>query len=142
MARQRGATVNLEIKDFDLEATRAQQVLDVVAASGMPAKRLIIQSFFPQNLEAARERLPAVPRSMLALSSFGEGAIDAAVERGAVWVSPQWPITRSYVLKAKARGLKVVPFTLNRASQVRTAKRIGVDAVISDDPVMARRVLR
>ena len=48
----------------------------------------------------------------------------------------------AYVREAHAAGLKVVPFTLDRASEVRAAAKAGVDALITDDPVMAARVLK
>ena len=38
-------------------------------------------------------------------------------------------------------GLKVVPYTLNDAAQVKAAAAAGVDALITDDPIMARRAL-
>lgn len=142
MARRERARVNVELNDFDAEGRSADRVLDVIAGSGIAPRRLIVQSFFPSNLARAKVRLPRVARSSLALKAFGEGGIKAAQDAGSTWVSPEWPISRSYVRKAHARGLKVAPFTLDRARDVRRAARIGVDALLTDDPTMARRVLR
>ncbi len=43
---------------------------------------------------------------------------------------------------AHAAGAKVVPYTLDTADEVRAAQAAGVDALITDDPSMARRTLR
>ena len=46
-----------------------------------------------------------------------------------------------YVGISHLLGLKVVPYTLDAPAQVTAAHAAGVDAVITDDPVMARNVL-
>jgi len=45
------------------------------------------------------------------------------------------------VQAAHAAGVKVVPYTLDTAGEVRAARAAGVDALITDDPTMARKVL-
>jgi glycerophosphoryl diester phosphodiesterase len=142
LAKSQRATVNIELNDFDAEGVAAGRVLDVIAAAGLPSRRVIIQSFFPPNLALAKERLPGVALSVLTLK-VGEGnAIAAARSAGAKWVSPEWPVSRAFVRRAHRAGRKVVPFTLNSRARVRAAKRAGVDALITDDPVMARKALR
>jgi glycerophosphoryl diester phosphodiesterase len=139
-ARDAGARLNLEINDHD-EAL-VDRVVDIIATSGYPARRLIVQSFFAGDLPKARERIPGVGLSVLALRAFNVGAMNAAKTLRAEWVSPEWPIARGYVRAVHRADRKVVPFTLNSKARIRQAKRIGVDAVITDDPVMARRELR
>jgi glycerophosphoryl diester phosphodiesterase len=139
-ARDAGARLNLEINDHD-EAL-VNRVLEMVEASGYPARRLILQSFYAGDLATARERIPGVGLSVLSLRFSNVGAINGAKTLGAKWVSPEWPIARGYVRAAHRARKKVVSFTLNSRAAMRRAKRIGVDAVITDDPVMARRELR
>ena len=142
VAKRGGATVNVELNDFDAEGSAAGRVLDVIAASGLPRRRVIVQSFFPPNLAFARRRLPGVALSVLTLKVGEASAVSTARDNDARWVSPEWPVTRAFVRRAHRAGRKVVPYTLNTRRAVRTAKRIGVDALITDDPVMARRTLR
>jgi glycerophosphoryl diester phosphodiesterase len=139
-ARDAGARLNLELNDHD-EAL-VNRTLDVVAASGYPVRRLIVQSFYAGDLAVARDRLPGVTLSALALRGFTVGALNAARDLKAKWVSPQWPVARGYVRAAHRQRRKVIPFDLESRTALRQAKRIGVDAVISDDPVRARRILR
>jgi hypothetical protein len=60
---------------------------------------------------------------------------------GNEWVSPAWPVDADYVQAAHAAGVKVVPYTLNTREDIVAAVAAGVDAVITDDALMARRAL-
>jgi hypothetical protein len=144
LARLTGSKVNLEIKnvptdpDFDPTPAYANRVMDVVLDSGLPREQLLIQSFIPANLDVARRRLRRVPTILLALNS-GPDVIAAA--RNYDWISPQWPVTAAFVRAARRAGHPVAPYTLNKRAQVRAAGRARVDAVITDDPLMAARAL-
>ena len=142
LAKRKQATVNVELNDFDPEGVAAGRVLDVIAEADLPARRVIVQSFFPPNLALARERLPGVALAVLTLKVGEASAIATAEQNGAEWVSPEWPVSRAFVRRAHAEDLKVVPYTLNTRKAVRKARRIGVDALITDDAVMAKRALK
>jgi glycerophosphoryl diester phosphodiesterase len=146
-ARLEGARVSLEIKnvptdpDFDSGDGFANAVMNTVIASGFPRARLIVQSFWPANLTVAKSRLPGVATSFLTLAQSNDGGPSFAAANGYQWVSPAWPVSASYVAEAHGMGRRVVPYTLDTASDVRQAASIGTDALISDDPAMAARVL-
>ena len=147
LARREGVVVNLEIKnnvndpDYDPTAAFADRVMDVVLESGIPARQMIIQSFMPHNLEAAEKRMPDAEISLLSLAGTNPLVIDVAASYGWDWVSPEWPVDAAFVEDAHARDLRVAPFTLNAEVDVREAGDIGVDALITDDPLMALRTL-
>ncbi len=146
-AGREGAFVNMEIKnqptdpDFDPGSGFADTVMAAVRASGLPKERLIVQSFWPPNLSVAKLRLPGVETSFLTLEQANDGGPAFAASGGHQWVSPAWPVSREYVDGAHGRGLRVVPYTLNEVAELRGARAAGVDALISDDPVLAARVL-
>jgi len=153
-AAEAGASVNLEIKnfptdpDFDFTNRFANRVVAAIRASGFPPSRLIVQSFWPLNLNVVENRLPAADTSLLTshtisglplpTNELGPTVADAS---GYEWVSPQWRPSALVVPGAHALGLQVVPYTLNRDGEIAAAYRDGVDAVISDDPTRARRVI-
>jgi glycerophosphoryl diester phosphodiesterase len=145
--RESGATANLEIKnvpteaDFDEGDDFAHAVMDVVIESGVPVDRIILQSFWPQNLDVAEERLPGAQTALLTQGQLNPGGSAFAAANGYEWVSPAWPVDAAYVTRAHAAGRRVVPYTLNTPADVEQARAIGVDAVITDDPLMARRAL-
>jgi len=142
-ARMAGAEVNLEIKnvptdpDFDSTPAFANRVMDAVLASRIPRRQLIIQSFIASNLDVARQRLPGVTTSLLAIQAINEPYLQTAATNRYDLISPEWPVSADYVRRAHGMGLDVAPFTLNDAADVRAARRAGVDALITDDPLMA-----
>ena len=146
-ARMAGAKVNLEIKnvptdpDFDPSPAYADRVMDVVLASRIPRSQLLIQSFIASNLDEARARMPGVATSLLSVQSINEPYLQTAADNGYDFISPQWPVSDDYVRRAHGLGLDVAPFTLDSAADVRAAGRQGVEALITDDPLMAGRAL-
>jgi glycerophosphoryl diester phosphodiesterase len=149
LVRRTGATANIEIKnlptdsDFDPSSHYADVVADAIAASRVRPSRLIVQSFWPPNLDVIETRLPAVATSLLTLSPASLGAPAVAAARGYEWVSPQYGGDFPAVAAAAhALGLRVVPWTLEDPASVAAAAGAGADAVITDDPPMAAAALR
>ena len=148
-AKAEGIGINLEIKnyptddDYDPTPAFANRIMDVVLESGIPASQVIMQSFTPDNLDVAEQRMPDAQFALLTLAGppFEQGGIDVAAARGWDWISPSWPVDEAYVERAHAQGLKVVPYTINQAEAVAEAAKIGVDALITDDPLMALQTL-
>lgn len=146
LARITGARVNLEIKnlptdpDWDPTPGYANRVMDVVVAAGLRRSQLLIQSFIPANLDVAKRRMPHVATSLLTFNAT-ESSISAAEDGGYTWLSPQWPVPGSDVRAAQRAGLLVIPYTIDKAAQVRAAVRARVDGLITDDPLMAARTI-
>lgn len=147
MAKRTGATLSIEIKniptesDFDPLMTLAFRVINAVRDSGLPPSQLIIQSFWPPNLDLVELLLPKVPTSLLTLSALNDASPLYAAVRGYEWISPQWPVKASTVSLAHTLGVRVVPFTLDTPAAVTAAAATGVDALITDDPAMAQATL-
>jgi glycerophosphoryl diester phosphodiesterase len=142
LAKREKATVNAELKDFDVDGSRVSKAIDVLAANPLPRGRLILQSFLPPNLDLVRARLPKAPTSRLVLKQAAAEGIAAAKQAGDEWISPQWPVTSTYVQRAHRAGLKVSVWTLNTKTAVRQAAKRKVDAIITDDPTAAARWLK
>ena len=85
-------------------------------------------------------QLPGAELSYLILAS-SPADVPFAQSRGYEWVSPSGVPSADYVAGAHAAGLRVAPYTLDTAAGVRAAAASGVDAVITNDPVLARRAL-
>jgi glycerophosphoryl diester phosphodiesterase len=142
LARLTGARLNLEIKnqpgdpDFDTTSAFADKVLDEIQRSGFPLSRLIVQSFWFPNLDRAEERLPGVETSLLAL---GPGSPDFTDRNGYDWLSAQWPAASTTIARAHELGLRVVPFTIDARDDIAAAARLGVDELITNDPLLARK---
>jgi glycerophosphoryl diester phosphodiesterase len=148
LLRRTGAHANIEIKnqptdpDYDGTDHFARTVSEAIASSGVPPSHVIVQSFWPPNLEVAKQVLPGAELSTLTLTSFNASGPATAQANGYRWVSPQWPVDAAHIGDAHSRGLEIVPFTLDNAGDIDAATRAGVDALISNDPRLARRVVR
>jgi glycerophosphoryl diester phosphodiesterase len=147
-AKADGIGVNLEIKNYFTDddwdngtGTFANRVMDVVLQSKIPARQVIIQSFTPDNLDIAARRMPDAEIAVLALACCPDVAVNTADTRGWEWASPAWPVSKAYVDDAHARGVRVVPYTINQRDDVLAAAEAGVDALITDDPLMALKTL-
>lgn len=148
--KKQKARVNLEIKnlpgdnDFDpTYTTYPSKIMDVVIAAKLSKSKLIIQSFLPGNLDAAKKRLPGVTTSFLtgAAPTAADTGLTIAKANGYDYVSPSWPVSAAFVTAAHDAGKLVVPYTLDKRAEVKAAATAGVDALITDDPVMARKAL-
>jgi glycerophosphoryl diester phosphodiesterase len=148
LMRRTGALANIEIKnqptdpDFDSGEGFAEAVVAAIAASGVPPSNVIVQSFWPANLDVAKRMLPGAELSLLTLAALNDGGASFAQANGYHWVSPQWPEDAGYVAQAHSLGRRIVPYTLDGGEQIEAATRMGVDAVISNDPRLARRSVK
>lgn len=147
-AKKYGVDVNLEVKNYatnpdfdpsgDFQRRVAQQVID----SAFPPQHLIVQSFSPATFEPFQDDpyFDAARISYLSLAATNAYAASIAAANGADFVSPAWPFTAEQIEEAHALGLQVAPYTLDTRAEIRDATRAGVDAIITDDPELARRV--
>lgn len=146
-AKAAGVRLNLEIKnqptdpDYDNTPGFATKVVQTVLASGIPLDSILIQSFWPPNLDIAEAA--GLSTALLTLANSSNGSIEAAQARGYDVLSPAWPIPQAadYVKRAHAANKKVVPYTFNTADEVANAIDAGVDAVIANDVIVAQRVI-
>jgi glycerophosphoryl diester phosphodiesterase len=147
-AKANGVKLNLEIKnqptdpDYDGSPGFATAVLDAVTASGIPRDHVLVQSFWPPNLDVAKAA--GYRTSFLTLAQSNNGSIEVAQARGYDVMSPAWPPSSNpadYVRRAHAAGKPVVPYTFNQADEVVAAVEAGVDGVIANDVIVAQRVV-
>jgi glycerophosphoryl diester phosphodiesterase len=144
-AKANSVRLNLEIKniptdpDFDTSPAFARAILGAVQASGIRQDLVLIQSFWPPNLDEAKAA--GFRTSFLTLAQTNEQSIEFATARGYDVLSPGWPVSKAYVDRAHAAGKQVVPYTFNKGDEVRAAVEAGVDAVITNDTLVAQRAI-
>lgn len=136
--------VSVEIKAGSPgRAVPLETVADLVVAAlrrhGMDG-RAIVQSFDPAALRAVRELAPEIPRAILVRDPE---SYDALLESSAATVlSPKYTdLRRDDVRRMHARGVEVIPWTVNEPADIRRMIEWGVDGIISDYPdrVLATR---
>lgn len=126
----------------------ARTVLDVVAMKEV-ARRTTLQSFDPRTLRAARRLAEEgeAPRVRLALLVAQENSEGLAADVEALGFTPDIYspnfrlVDEALVEGAHARGMQVIPWTVNEEADMHRLKRLGVDGLITDYPDIGRQLL-
>jgi glycerophosphoryl diester phosphodiesterase len=138
------------------------ETLATLAGRGLTGRARIL-GFDWRVLRAASDTDPAVPRVALVEPTTwipgstwlagldpadypgggsAVGAAAAARDIGAAWLSPWEPlVTPDLMAAAAAAGLGVIAWTANSQDRMAELAGLGVTAIVTDDPRVARRVL-
>ena len=148
-AKAERVKLHLEIKnqptdpDYDSTPGFAQTVLNAVIQSGIPKRDVLIQSFWPPNLDQAKAA--GFQTSFLTLPSVSnQQAIDTAKQKGYTVIAPGWPTAedpKKFIESAHSAGLPVIPWTIDERAEIDRAIDLGADAVITNDPKLGLQVL-
>ena len=111
------------------------------AAPDLPLAFLTVAQPWLDTLQAGRER-PSPWLGGLNIDDYA-GSAAAAIRSlgGEVWAPHHQDVCQSVIHDAQARGLKVIPWTVNDASEMRTLMEWGVDGFTTDYPELGRRVI-
>ncbi|MFC4425072.1 glycerophosphodiester phosphodiesterase [Deinococcus navajonensis] len=140
-ARQSGAFVNVELKfERAWPDDRVHRSLDLIRAFEL-TPRVIVSSFNPLLLIAARRRAPEVPRALLIHRLYRWGPLDLVppVMRltGCAALHPaQTLVTRDLLAQARRSGWQVNVWTVNNAAEALRLSHLGADGLIGDLPAV------
>ncbi|MFK0293874.1 glycerophosphodiester phosphodiesterase [Streptomyces sp. NPDC090442] len=124
-----------EIKDV----AAAQALVEVVGARDLTGRVEVI-SFHEEALAAARGALPGA-RTGLVAEHYDAEVVGRATAVGAELVSLDIRrLTLELVERAHAAGLRVLGWTVNTHDQLRLARGLGLDGVVTDRPEIRRAV--
>lgn len=171
LLRRRGdaaTRLNIETKltpDKPGDTVGAEAMVDallaVIRAHGMQA-RVTLQSFDWRTLKRAQALAPSIPMVYLSAQRPAFNTITAdglwtagmlprdfasvpamvAASGGAVWSPHFEDLTPSLLKDAHARGLKVIPWTVNRREDMARMIAMGVDGLITDRPDLGATLVR
>jgi glycerophosphoryl diester phosphodiesterase len=140
-----GMSVNVEIKNlpgepgFDPTDQVTHRVADLVMETGR-ASSVVISSFWPPTLEAARHAHPDLATGLLLAPWFDPAeSVAAATSRGCTAIHPHVALVDGdLVARAHHAGLVVTVWTVNDRSDLEAVEAAGADTVITDDVALAR----
>ncbi len=145
-AKEKGRSVgyNIEIKskpsNDGVKHPEISQFVDLVIAaiksSGVNEKT-IVQSFDPRGLQIIHSRYPGIATSLLMEGTDKRGLEAQLKELGYIpeAYSPHFSlVTPELVAACHQKKIKVIPWTVNTADQIRRLVNLGVDGIISDYP--------
>jgi len=108
----------------------------VIQGEGI-APRTVIQSFDFRTLKVVHKKYPSIKTSML-IEGDDKRSLDEQLNAlGFVpfVYSPHYSLVTAQLVKAcHDKGLKIVPWTVNKKDDIEKLKTLGVDGVISDYP--------
>ncbi len=119
--------LELKSRRFAEEATCAS-LLRTLEVAGM-RRRVIFLSFHARHLQAMASVAPDLPGGLVSFRLWPHGEFDVLGP-----IVPTLKINRSYVTQAHRRGQAVCPLDAAPDSRLPLYRRIGADAVLSDDP--------
>ncbi|TSB24467.1 glycerophosphodiester phosphodiesterase [Streptomyces benahoarensis] len=129
------APLQAEIKDV----AAARALAEVLRARDLTGRVEVI-SFHDEALAAIRTLVPGI-RTALVASRYGTDVVDRALAVGAPMLSLNIRrLTLELVERAHAEGLRVVAWTVNTHDQLRLARGLGLDGVVTDQPEIRRAV--
>ncbi len=138
----RRTILNIELTNYTspLDAL-VPRVLALVRRFGLQ-DRVLLSSFFPQNLWLAGALAPRVYRGMLSEANALGRLVDGGLWRlGCQALHPHLDsVTPALVQAVHRRGGRVHVYTVNRPEDMRRLRDWGVDAIFTDDPALARKI--
>ena len=128
------AVVNIELKTWDGTASAVARLLVERIQAGLPPEKLLVSSFHLPELYEFKQRLPQVPVGVLFCGvPLDYAAAATELEAVSINLSSEFVDSR-IVTDAKARGLAVYVYTVNRPEELDWLVRMGVDGVFTDYP--------
>ena len=146
-----GSLVNVEIKnspgddDFDRAEHAAEAVVALLDARRR-VDRVLVSSFHLPTIDRIHDLDASVPTGYLVFGDDLVGALERCTAGGHVALHPNsWflgePALGDLLTQARAAGVAVNVWTVNDETEIARLAAAGVDAVITDVPDVARRVL-
>lgn len=133
--------LNIELTNY---ATPFDGLVDEVAAlvkrHGLEG-RVLFSSFFPTNLVRAAQLLPSVPRGQLSLPGRAGWWQRLAGRFMRLHSEHPWKgdVSAASVRRAHEQARRVYVWTVNAPAEMRSLRALGVDAIFTDDPLLANQ---
>lgn len=99
--------------------------------------RVIIQSFDIRTLKYLHEKHPSIKTALLIEDSEEkdfEGQLNALGFIPTIYSPNYTMLDKKLVKSCHAKGMKVIPWTVNNADEIKKLKKMGVDGIITDYP--------
>ncbi len=145
-----GMDVNVEIKndpdeeDFDDSRSIADQTVELLRARS-DANRMLVSSFDMETINRVHALDPTMKTGYLYMAPLPDVAtlIETVANAGHVALHPhRFSVTKEFVASAHARNLAVNVWTVDDPDEMRKLQSMGVDAIITNVPDIARQSLR
>jgi glycerophosphoryl diester phosphodiesterase len=135
--------INVELTNYATPGDNlVPKVVDLVKKHGLQ-DRMLFSSFFPLNLRMARSLLPEVPLGLLCMrGKLGSWGRNLGWRGDYFALHPYFTdVDPGLVYRVQAAGKRIHVWTVNPEEDLKRMIGFGIDAVITDDPELALRLL-
>lgn len=129
--------LNIEIKYVGAAGHLPEKVAEYIMKSGW-ADQCVVTSTSYTYLKRVKEVSPDIYTGYIVSAAYGSYYKDDAIDFVSILSSS---VDRKLIDDAHVSGKEVHAWTVNRRSEMERMKMLGVDNVITDNPLMAREVL-
>ena len=136
--------INIEIKQFVPNAVceNPYKKLCVMLHDYAVFNKTVISSFSVEALKAVHEADNKIYTAYLCNPKRQERTVETALSLKCGAIHPHFAhISYNYIREAKAAGLAVSAWTANSSAELIFCKHAGCDAVITDEPAFARKLI-
>ncbi len=136
-----GMRLNIEIKNEQVNYPGIEmQVIRTVEQFKL-VDRVVISSFNHQTVQLVKNASPQLETALLT-GAFTHFSPSYAHQIGMNAIHPaKRTVNPVYMQEALLYQIKVRPYTVNEPNLIRVFRALGVDAVITDHPKMARKII-
>ena len=135
--------INIELTNYATPFDRlVPKVVDLVKKHALQSQ-ILFSSFFARNLQITRSLLPNVPCGLLCMrGKLGAWGRIFSWRGDYFALHPYFTdVNPGLIYRVQAAGKRVHVWTVNPEEGLKRMIGLGVDAVITDDPVLALRLL-
>ena len=127
----------IELKYYGHDQQLEQRVVDIVESAGM-ADQVVVMSLKLAGVQKLQALRPDWTVGLLAATAMGDLS---KVDVGFLALSGRMVTTR-FIRSVQHSGKRILVWTVNDAPSMSRWMSMGVDGVITDEPALARKVLR
>ena len=129
--------LNIEIKNMGNKSRVPEKVLELVNEAEMQ-EQCVITSVNLSYLKRIKELQPEIRTGYIISAAYGDYYSSEYIDFISIRSSF---VTETLMERSHAAGKNVHAWTVNSVGEMKRLKLLGVDEVITDDPVLAREIL-
>jgi glycerophosphoryl diester phosphodiesterase len=136
--------INVEITNYSSPMDDLPEKIAHLVSKFQLERKVLFSSFNPIALIRARKTLPMVPMGFLTLAGFGKITFYSHLIRFGprLAIHPAFSdVSEKFIAAVHRRNCRVHVYTVNQPEEMRRSSTAGVDGIITDDPLLARKVL-
>jgi glycerophosphoryl diester phosphodiesterase len=135
--------INIELKGLSSSAAQLPEKVAQLVQDYRLGSKILYSSFHPKLLIKLRRFIPDAKLGLLLLSGISGTAVRLIFSPFVrPWsLNPDFSsVTPQFFRRAKKKGLAVITWTVNEPEDMRRLLSLGIDGIITDDPVKAIEV--